>query len=457
MGNISRLKLVKGLLVLFSLMAFLLGLAGLSLGQAQEESPALLAEVDGIINPVSQRFITGTVKKGEKEGAPLVIIVLDTPGGLLFSTRKIVESLLNAQVPTAVYVAPQGARAASAGTFITAAGHFAVMAPATNIGAATPVSSGGGDLPDTLASKATNDAAALMRSIAEQRGRNAEKLEETVLKATSFTATEAVKLNLVDFIANNLDDLLVKLDGLSVTIDDKEITLETRGLAIRELKMSLIDQFLFIIADPNIAFILLSVGGLGIVIEVLNPGLIFPGLVGAIFLVLAFVSLDSLPVNWGGAALILLAGALFIAEFYVAGFGILGIGGIVCFILGALLLFSGSGSPSSTNPSLGVSPWVLVPFGAVLTLTGGWVIKTIAWPRRTAKSGLSLSPIIGMEGVVTTDLAPRGTVLVQTEVWTAGSAYGTIIRSGEKIKVVEVKGTTLSVVPVEERAEYRGN
>ena len=440
-------NLIRGLFLLLFMAVFLLGLVGQAMAQEPGDT-VFVAEVDGIINPVSQRFITRSVEKGEKEGAVLVVILLDTPGGLLSSTREIFETLLSAEVPTAVYVSPRGAQAASAGTFITAAAHFAVMAPGTSIGAATPVGGGGEDLPETLASKATNAAAADMRAIAAERGRNADALEDTVRKAASFSANEAVDLNVVDFIAQDLGDLLSTLDGREAAFGSRTVVLDTQDATVRELNMSLIDRFLFILADPNISFIFLSVGGLAIVIEVLNPGLIFPGVVGVVFLVLAFASLGNLPVNWAGVGLILFAGALFVAEFYVAGFGILGIGGMVSFILGALLLFSHFGSPSPTALSLRVSLWIIAPFGAILTLVGGWVLITIARPRKTQKA-LDLSPVVGTEGMATSDLAPRGTVRVKNEVWTAETSYGTIIKAGVRVRVVRMEGIILVVAPVQ--------
>ena len=439
-------NLARGLLLICFVTAFFLGLAGQVLAT---EHTALVTEIDGIINPVSQRHISRTIETAEKEQAQVVIILLDTPGGLLSSTRKTFESLLNAQVPTVVFVSPRGAQAASAGTFITAAAHLAVMAPGTSIGAATPVGSGGEDLPETLESKITNAAAADMRAIAEERERNVDALENTVLKAQSFSAEEAVDLRVVDFIAQDLEDLLAKLDGMSVTIEGRERVLATQDIQVKRLNMSLIDRFLFIIADPNISFILLSVGGLAIVVEIFNPGLIFPGLTGVIFLVMAFISLGNLPVNWAGAALILLAAGLIVAEFYVSGFGILGIGGIISLVLGALLLFAHFGSPSPTEPSLGVSLWILVPFATIVTVIGTWVLLTIVRQHKMERV-LDLSPILGSVGTVTTDLNPRGTVQIGTEIWTAYTNYGTISRTGAKVRVVAVEGATVRVVPAEE-------
>ena len=442
-------SLARLLLLLVFVASFLLGLAGQVLAQGQQSHTALVADVDGIINPISQRYITRTVERGENEQAEVVIILLNTPGGLLSSTREIYESLLNATVPTVVFVSPRGAQAASAGTFITAAAHVAVMAPGTSIGAATPVGAGGEDLPETLADKATNAAAADMRAIASERGRNVEELESTVLYAKSFSAEEAVNLNVVDFIAEDLDDLLLKLDGRTVTVGKETRTLSTRDVQVERLDMSLINRVLFILADPNISFILLSLGGLGLVVELWSPGVIIPGLTGVVFLVLAFISLGNLPVNWGGAALILVGLALIALEIFVSGFGVLGIGGIISFVLGGLLLFAHFGTPSPVAPSLGVSPWVLWPVVAVVTIIAAWVLMTIVRQHKMEKL-LDLSPIIGSQAVVTTALDPRGTVRIKTEIWTAYCIYGTMIPEGRKVRVVAIEGAVLQVAPIED-------
>ena len=442
-------SLARLLLLLVFVASFLLGLAGLALAQGQQSHTALVADVDGIINPISQRYITRTVEKGEDEQAEVVIILLNTPGGLLSSTRKISESLLNATVPTVVFVSPRGAQAASAGTFITAAAHVAVMAPSTSIGAATPVGSGGEDLPETLSDKATNAAAADMRAIATERGRNVEELESTVISAKSFSSEEAVNLNVVDFIAEDFNDLLLKLDGRTVAVGEETRTLSTRDVRIERLDMGLINRVLFILADPNISFILLTLGGLGLVVEIWSPGLVIPGLTGVVFLVVAFISLGNLPVNWGGAALILVGLALIALEIFVAGFGVLGIGGTISFILGSLLLFAHFGTPSPTAPSLGVSPWVLWPTVAVIAITAAWVLTTIVRQHKMEKV-LDLSPLIGSEAVVTTALDPRGTVRINTEIWTAYCIYGTMIPEGRRVRVVAMEGAVLQVAPIED-------
>ena len=442
-------KLARVFLLVLFVTSFLLGLAGLALAQGTSNRTALVADVDGIINPISQRYITGTVEKAEDERVEVVIILLNTPGGLSSSTREIYETLLNASVPTVVFVSPRGAQAASAGTFITAAANVAVMAPGTSIGAATPVGAGGEELPRTLSNKATNAAAADIRAIATQRGRNVQQLENTVILAMSFSAEEAVDLNVVDFIAEDLDDLLQQLDGLTVTVGGETRTLSTGNAQIERLNMGLINKALYILADPNISFLLLTLGGLGLVVELWSPGLVIPGLTGVVLLVLAFISLGNLPVNWGGAALILVGLALIALEMFVSGFGVLGIGGIVSFILGGLLLFAHFGAPSPVAPSLGVSPWVLWPTVAVISIIGVWVITTIVRQHKMEKV-LDLSPVVGSEAVVTTELNPRGIVRVNTETWTAYCDYGTMIPVDGRVRVVAIEGAVLKVAPVED-------
>ena len=454
------LRALRAIMLFIFVAMLVLGVVGPVVAQtrdvpSQQQRHALVAEVDGAINPVTQRFISRVIGKGAKGGAEVVIIKLDTPGGLLSSTRKIVEKLLSDRVPTAVYVYPPGARAASAGTFITAAGNFAVMAPGTNIGAAAPVAGGGEDIPDTLKSKVVQDTLALMRSIAEVRGRNSEALEDTVTEPQpmSYDAKQALELNVVDFIARDVADLLEQIDGITVDMASGPRTLETRGLALREINMSFIEKFLFFLADPNVSFLLLSLGGLGIVVEFFNPGLIIPGVVGAILLILAFLSLGNLPVNWAAVGFILLAGVLVVAELFVSGFGMLGVGAIVSFIFGGLLLFSSFGPSSPTAPSIGVNLWLLGSIAGAFTLFGIWVLRTMVQSRRAR--GLpqsSPSPLLGAVGVVVSDLAPRGTVQVAGEVWTAVTEDGIVIEIGEMVEVLKVKGTLLTVSRVEEGA-----
>lgn len=428
------------LLVLFSAVLLAGGLAGQSLAQAQA-AHVLVIKVAGTIDPVKERYISRAIRKAEEDRATLLIIELDTPGGLLSSTRDIVEALLEAPVPVAVYVSPRGARAGSAGTFITAAGHFAVMAPGTNIGAATPISGSGKDLDKTLASKVENDAAALIRSIAQVRGRNQEKLEETVRQASSFSAREAVEFNVVDFIASDLDDLLAQLDGKVVETAAGPRTLHTQDLDRRRVNKNLLESFLGFISDPNISFILLTIGGLGLVIELFNPGLIAPGVVGVIALLLAFLALGNLPVNWAGVAFILAAIVLGILETQVAGFGVLGIGAIVSFIVGGLVLFGGD---SPTMPSVSVSLWLVGSFAGALALALLYVVRSIFQSRR--EGGAATVPaLVGATGTVISGLAPRGVVRVGSEIWTAVSQDGTVIPVGETVRILGVDGLILTV------------
>ena len=453
----------RRLILLLSLALAALGMAGLGLASPApalaKERHALVAEVDGMINPVTQRFISRVVDRGEKDGAEIVIIKLDTLGGLLSSTEKIVEDLLSDRVPTAVYVSPRGAAAASAGTFITAAANFAVMAPATTIGSAAPVSSGGGDIDETLESKVVQHTLALMRAIAEQRGRNAEALQDTVTKPDpkSYETSLAVELDVVDFEAADVGDLLEQVHGRTVVVQTPlgpvERTLDTRGLTLREMSMSFVEKFLFFLADPNVAFLLLSLGGLGLVVELFSPGLVGPGVVGVILLLLAFVSLGNLPVNWAAVGFILLAGVLVLAEVFVAGFGIFGIAAIVSFILGGLLLFSSFGSPAPTAPSIQVSLWLLGGFSGALAIFGFWLVSTTVQSRRQARLDpkQEVSPLIGALGVVASDLAPRGTVHVADEVWTAVTEDDIVIKVGERIKVLKADGPVLTVAPAKEQ------
>ena len=448
---------VRFRLVLSSIFAllFITGVAGSilpGLGRVEAQTGGahvLTIEVDGIINDVKTRYIDRAIVLAESNPAgraEVVIIELDTPGGLLHSTRDIVELLLEAPVPVAVFVSPQGARAGSAGTFLTAAGHFAVMAPGTNIGAATPVSATGQDLDETLASKVENDAAALIRSIAQERGRNEDALEETVREAASFTASEALELDIVDFIAQDLDDLVDQLDGRSIRLsgEDEARVLSTQGLEIRRLDKNVLENFLEFISDPNVSFILLTLGGLGLVVELFNPGLIAPGVVGGICLLLAFLALGNLPVNWAGAAFIILAVLLAVLETQVTGFGILGVGSMVSFVVGGLLLFNQFGDVSPTLPEVSVSRWLLAGSAGVLAAGLAYVGWEILSSRRRGKVSGHPS-FIGTLATVTGELAPRGVVQVGNEAWTADSQDGNVIGIGESVTVVGVDGLILTV------------
>ena len=438
--------LLRPLMLALSVLALMGGLAGAALGQGRH---VVLIDIDDAINPVTAGFLDRAVDKAREDGAELIIVRLNTPGGLLSSTRDMVAKLLKDSIPSVVYVAPGGAHAASAGTFITAAANIAVMAPGTNIGAASPVGAGGAELPETIKSKVMEDAAALMRDIATKRGRNVEKLEATVLDATAYSSQEAVDLNIVDFVAVDVDELLEKLDGMTVETTDGSRVLSTAGIDVRRLNLNFVERFLLVLSDPNISFILLSIGSLGITVELFNPGLVVPGVVGVICLLLAFLVLGNLPVNWAGVAFIILAMVLLFLEVQVAGFGILGVGAIISFVIGGLLLFHRFGAPSPTMPSMGVSLWVLLPTAALMLGGGGWFVMTMVRSRQTVAVSTA-ETVVGKIGIVIRDLAPTGTVQLVSESWTAVADDDEVITAGERVEVVGLEGLTLRVSKIRE-------
>ena len=389
-------------------------------------SQASLVEIDGVIQPSTARFLARAIDKAQDDRSRLLIVTLDTPGGLFESTRKMVESMLDPSVPIVVYVSPQGARAASAGTFITAAAHIAAMAPVSNIGAATPVGAGG-DLPATLESKAKQDASALIRSIAERRGRNAEALEATVLKATSYSASEALENEIIDLIAENMDDLMAQLDGMTVQIGGGVVDLETEGLDVVKIEETFLEGVLSFLSNPTIILLLLALGAIGVFLEfVIGVGLILPGVTGIALLVLAFVGMGQIPVNWAGFALIVVAMVLFYFEVAVIpGTTVFGVLGVISFLAGGFLIFGDFTLPGFQpqpieTPNLGVNPWILVGVAASVFAFFTFFARDIMAARRdgsTAKTtGMSL---VGQSGVATTDIAPKGEVRVAGEKWTA--------------------------------------
>jgi membrane-bound serine protease (ClpP class) len=427
-----------------SIIAVALGVSGSAMAQIKN-SEALVAVVDGSINPATHRFIERAIDEGQSRGVELVVIKLNTSGGDIRSTEKIVETLLSDQIPSVVYVWPRGATASSAGTFIAAAANFSVMAPGTSIGAASPVGTDGRDLPNTLSKKITEAADAMIRSVADVRNRNAEALSATVREASAYSAEEAVKLNVVDFIASDIDDLFDQLDHTSMTIEQEQIILNTNNMMVYRLNMNIIERFIFYLSDPNVAFLLLAFGGMGIVIEFFNPGQIVPGIVGAIFLILAFLALGSLPVNWAGVALILLAMLFLLGELLIAGFGVLGIGAIVSFILGGLILFSPIGFPGT--PSTKVSVWVLLLSATIIFAGSGWVMRTIVQSRKNVATQ-TISALISQIGTVETVLAPLGTVRLANELWTATAEEAAFVDAGERVQVIAIEELTLKVRPL---------
>lgn len=426
----------RGPLLFFGVLLLALGLAGCA-ASIDEKGAVHVVTVDGTINPVMARYVEGAIGTAEKSDAVAVVLRLDTPGGLDTSMRDIVQRIESSRVPVVTYVWPAGARAASAGTFITLAGHVAAMAPNTAIGAAHPVGSGGEDIEGTLGDKVTNDAAAYITGIAKLRGRNVDWAERAVRQSISADEEDAVRLNVVDLTAPDLPSLLAAVDGRSVELPSGPAALNVASAPVVENDMTLVQQFLLILSDPNIAFILLSVGLAAIAIEFLHPGFILPGVAGTIALLLAFFSLGTLPVNWAGVLLILLAFALFVAELFVAGFGVLGVGGIVSLILGGLLL------TSTSNPDFQVSRWLIYGWAVVIGVFFLMIVSTIIRMRRMPAVTGSQA-LIGRVAVARSPLEPEGQVFVEGERWLAIAQDGPVPQ-GERVIVIGVRGLRLSV------------
>ena len=413
-------------------------------------SPAVLAQGDhvdvisvkGVIDPITAQYVSRGIEIAQSDGAQCLVIQLDTPGGSDGPMRAIVQDLLSSPVPIVVFVAPAGARAASAGVFITLAANLAAMAPGTNIGAAHPVALTG-VLTGTIAEKATNDAAAYARAIAERRGRNADWAERAVRESISNTAREAMEAHVIDLVAEDLPDLLAKIDGRTVSTIAGEQVLATKGIEPRRIEMSLPQKILHAIVDPNIAYLLLTIGIWALVAEFYHPGAIVPGVTGVICLILAFVAFGSLPVNWGGVVLIFLAVFLFILDIKVAGYA-LSVGGAVAFVLGSLFLFSPLTPSSPAMPRLVVSrPLIAVMTAAIAAFFLFALSAGIRAQRAELVSGIGT--MVGATGVATSDLDPLGTVQAESELWSAVADGGKIICKGKQVKVVAVEGVRLRV------------
>jgi membrane-bound serine protease (ClpP class) len=368
-----------------------------------------------------------------------VVFQLDTPGGLVASTRLIVKALLNADLPTVVYVSPSGARAASAGTFITLAGHVAAMAPGTNIGAAHPVSGEGKDIEGDMRKKAENDLAAFARTIADKRGRNADWAEQAVRESVSITETAALEQHVIDLIAEDVPDLLAKLDGRKIALPSGEVTLQSASATVYYHRMTWRQRFLAVLSHPQFALMLLSLGSLGLFIELYNPGLIFPGVIGAISLLLAFYSLQTLPVNYAGLGLIGLALLLFGLETQVASFGMLAVGGIVAMFLGSLMLID---APEE---------YLRIPLTTIFLVVGTTSLLFI-FIIAAALSSVKRQPVSGQEGMLgeigtaTERIDSSGTVFVHGTLWQAHST--TPIEKGETVRIIGVHGLKLNIEKV---------
>ena len=394
------------------------------------------AQIDGVINPVAMDYIEDAVEEAGRAGAACLVIELDTPGGLADSMREIVKTILASPIPVVVYVAPNGARAASAGVFITLAAHIAAMAPGTHIGAAHPVNLGGGSMDEEMAKKVENDFAAYIRSLANQRGRNAVWAEKAVRESVSLTADEALKEKVVDLIAADLPELLEAIHGRTVTVNGSEVTLKTHGAAVREIPRGLRYRILDTLSNPNVAYILMILGFYGLFFELSDPGAIFPGVVGGICLILAFYAFQSLPINYAGLLLILFAVLLFVAELLVVSHGILAVGGIIAMILGSFLLIE------SPAPYLRISLAVIIPTVAVTALFFLAVVG-LAIKVHRKKGAAGPEALIGEVGRAETTLDPEGTVFLHSELWRARSDEP--LEKGEEVEVTAVEGLLLHV------------
>jgi len=439
--------------VLLSALFVLTGLAGLALSEDNPKkmqsaptatAPAppvptvMLIKIDDPITPMIAEFIIKSIDKAAKQNDEALIIEMDTPGGLVESTREIIKKMLVSEVPIVVYVAPEGSRAASAGVFITLTANIAAMAPNTRMGSASPVQLEG-KMDETMAKKVTNDLAAMIRGIAEKRGRNAKWAEDAVRKSISATETEALKLGVIDLIAPDITALLKQIHGRTVDVALGKKTLNTADAVVKERTMGFRYKLLGIISNPNVAYILMILGFYGLYFELSNPGAIFPGVAGAICLILAFYALQTLPINYAGLMLIILAIGLFIAEAFITSHGVLGVGGTIAMLFGSLMLID------SPEPSLQISWAVIIPVVAASALLF-IVTVTVAVRAQRSRVDTGKEGLIGMQAEAKTEIGEDGQVFLRGEYWNARSDER--IAKGEKVTVIAVKGLRLIVKKV---------
>lgn len=420
-------------------------------------NPIIQLSIDGAIGPATSDYIERTFDQARKQNASLIIIRIDTPGGLDSAMRKIIREITNSSIPVVSYVSPNGARAASAGTYILLASHIAAMSPSTNLGAATPVKIGGG-LPSpsqgdkktddendsAMKNKIINDAVAYIRGLAALHGRNQDWAEKAVREGASLTAKDALQLNVIDIIATDMGDLLKKIHGREIKVLGQKRTIETTGLAIQQLEPDWRSRFLNVITNPNIAYILMLIGIYGLILEFSNPGAIIPGTVGSICLLLALYSFQLLPINYAGIALILLGVALMVGEAFEPSFGILGIGGVIAFVIGSIILMD------TKAPGFGIDLSVIITFSLASALIFIFIVgMAIKARRRPVMSGLD--ELIGSEAIVKNDFNQTGTVSIHSETWRAKTV--TPLHKGQTVTVTGSKGLTLQVEPVSHTQE----
>ncbi|HSS79415.1 MAG TPA: nodulation protein NfeD [Thermoanaerobaculia bacterium] len=430
-------------ILILSLLALLAPFVALTAAPGAPAAEVLVVTVKSAIHPVSAEVVEDAVREADRAGAAALIVELDTAGGLMASTRDITTAILGARTPVVVYVAPSGAQAASAGFFILMSADVAAMAPGTNTGAAHPVGGQGEDIPGILGKKVEQDSAANIRSLALRNGRDLKLAEAAVMESRSFSAQEALEGKLIDLVAPDVPALLKALDGRTVKRGATTVVLHTAGAAVRSFEISPMRAFLGVLADPNITYLLLGLGSLGIFFELMHPGAILPGVVGAICLILSFYGLSVLPVSYAGLALLVLAMIFFVLEIKVTSYGGLAVAGVICLVLGSLMLFN------TPEPALRVSLQLIAMLTAFTILVVGFLVwmslRAQRLPVRTGSEGL-----IQETGVARSELSPRGKVFVHGELWDAEAAES--VAAGEEVEIVSVKDLLLTVRPHRRRA-----
>lgn len=417
--------------VMIFIFLFITPVGGLST-EALAAREVVIIDLEGPISPGTATFLTRGLKMAEEDNSVLAIIRLDTPGGLASSMRDMVKAIMNSKIPVVVYVAPNGAGAASAGVMVTVAAHVAAMAPSTNIGAAHPVNIGGKDIQKTMSEKVVNDMASYGRGIAQEKGRNAEWVERAIRESVSITAEEALKMNVIDVVAKDVDELLQMLNGREINLPSGKVILNTEGLEKIYYNPGFRDRVLETISDPNIAYILMIIGIAGLYFEFSHPGTILPGVIGAISLILAFFSFQALPVNYAGLLLIALSVIFFIAEIKITSYGILSIGGVVSLTLGSIMLFE----------DVGVSLRLMAP--TIILVAGFFIIvSSLAFRAYRIKPKGGMEGLMGETGEVKRQIDPEGLIFVHGELWRAVS--GEKISIGEKVEVEGIQGLVLRV------------
>jgi len=423
-------------MIKISYILFLLGI--LLANDTGQKTNVTLITYDGAITPACSDFIKLGIESAGKNKSECLIVKLNTPGGLLKSTRVIVSDILESKIPVVVYVSPGGAQAASAGVFITMAAHIAVMSPGTNIGAAHPVSMQG-EQDSIMSEKATNDAAAFIRSISEKRNRNIKWAEDAVRKSLSLSETEALNQNVIDLISPNIEELLQKINGREIeTVVGKKV-LNTLNAKINEVEMTLSLKLLTILSDPNIAYILFMIGLYGLLFEIFNPGVIFPGVIGGICIILAFYSMHTLPINYAGLALIVFAIILFVLEIKVVSHGILSIGGVISLIIGSIMLIN-----VESGLEVVMISWEVIALFVLLTILFFGFAITLGIKAQKRKPTTGVEGLIKETGEAITELNPEGEVRVHGEIWRAESTEGKI-ESKSIVEIVEVHNLKLKV------------